>query len=283
MVEGRWSFRDVPVLFGWLLVGHGSSLFDCGRLVLRGCLNVANHVGFNLDGVDMNGKVFIHVASRTCFRPLCPKCYEKWAKREGLRAEHRLSAPENRKFGNSVHIVVSPPESLWFMDYKQLRRKAHVVMRRAGVLGGSIMFHHVRGNKRVGWRFSPHFHVVGFAFDGERYGRVKAHFERDGWVVKNLGFRNTVSGTIQYQLTHAGVPVDVNNFHVLTWFGVCSYSKLHVDKLESKHKNCPICGISLVKLRYFGVEPLREGDVWVDNMKDGFGQLFCVAHQNDFG
>jgi hypothetical protein len=65
------------------------------------------------------------------------------------------------------------------------------------------------------------------------------------------GERETIGGTLWYQLNHASVDSSMKRFHVSTWFGVCSYRKLKVT-VEKKKELCPICGEELEKLMYVG-------------------------------
>jgi len=47
---------------------------------------------------------------------------------------------------------------------------------------------------------SPHFHILGYGW----VHHVKENYESNGWIVKNLGIRNSVRATAHYQLSHCG-------------------------------------------------------------------------------
>ena len=153
-------------------------------------------------------------------------------------------------------------------------------MSNRGVIGGSVIFHGFRYANReeanrkgvaFGWRWSPHFHILGFV-GGEGYGRCRTckggdcyackGFEgitrrenkKDGWVVKVLDKRKTVGGTCWYQLNHSSVRRGTKKSHATTWFGACSYRKLKLinGKGIGIHHKCPICASELVRIRYLG-------------------------------
>ena len=213
----------------------------------------------------------------------CPICRQKWAGRLAGRAENRISQVSG--LGPAKHVVISLPQKDYGLvqtDYPGLRRKVYKILKKVGVRGGCLIFHPFRrrcprcgtvpemGHKAClkcrnywfEWYFSPHFHVVGF-------GWVKGtgkEFLRSGYVVKNVGCRKSVGGTVLYQLSHAGVHLD---YHVVTWFGACSYNKLRVEPEERERPTCPTCGARLIPCRWFGEgeSPLvaeGEGGYWVD-------------------
>lgn len=242
---------------GWVLPGHGEPYADCGSWRTKGCLNVEGH---NQQGIfeKMAGKVYVKVFKRTCARAECPVCYESWAGKEASKIEWRLDA---WPYGKVVHVVVSPSfEDIGKLTYEKLRRKAYVILKKNGVLGGSVIFHHNRQHKKTKeWYFRPHFHVLAYGWvHGTREG-----FRSHGWVIKNVGIRKTVSGTALYQLSHAGVH---DKFHTITWFGNLSYNKLKVPPRVPEKECCPICGQELRDLWYFGGLdlPEEEGFYWMD-------------------
>ena len=246
--------------YEWGLPGHGEAYADCGSWRSKGCLNVEEH---NQEGLleGMAGKVLIRRYKRTCARAECPTCYESWAGKEAGKIEHRLRmAPRKSR---PIHVVVSPSVGdICRLSYEELRRKCYVVLKKARFLGGSVIFHpfrEVETSKR--WYFSPHFHALGFGW----IQNVKEGYEAHGWIVKNLGLRNTVSGTALYQLSHAGVH---GKRHTITWFGALAYNKLSVPARVPPEEVCPICGEKLRELWYVGPGPIpvldEEGDFWVD-------------------
>jgi hypothetical protein len=146
-----------------------------------------------------------------------------------------------------------------------------------------------------GWRWNPHFHVLGFV-GGEGYGKCRSckgadcykckGFEgvtrtenkKDGWLVKVLEKRKTVGGTCWYQLNHCSIRRGSKKSHAATWFGVCSYRKLKLINgmdVGIKH-TCPICNSELVRIRYLGdfskLAPItRRGEIV--NMFGSNGEL----------
>lgn len=142
----------------------------------------------------------------------------------------------------------------------------------------------------LGWFFAPHWHIVGFL--KESYARCRncpdfvqwvSHggtasgcnricrcdgFEQltreqnkvDGYICKVGGERKTVVGTIWYQLGHSSIKISSlkggKRFYPLTWFGVCSYHKLHY-KPEKDKRVCPLCGLELVKISQCGCSGVK--------------------------
>jgi len=114
-------------------------------------------------------------------------------------------------------------------------------------------------------------------------------FLNDGYYVKVLDERKTVFGTAWYQLNHATTKLGVKRFHVVTWFGVCSYRKLKVQ-VEKRKSVCPICGEELVKLHYLGVRRIVKDrssseyvGCFVDDLVDGDGALnWCEASSGSY-
>jgi len=170
------------------------------------------------------------------------------------------------------HVVVSPDPSTPFggHEFKNLRVKAYSIAKRVGFRGGSVTFHPYRLHCRVcgkaipeyqkgclehgsniWWVPSPHFHMVGFYW----LEHTKENYESTGWVVKNLGIRESVFWTMQYLLSHAGVFADPESslrprrFHSVTWIGSLSYRKLSgVPVLKLDREVCPYCGFVLMAM-----------------------------------
>jgi hypothetical protein len=63
-------------------------------------------------------------------------------------------------------------------------------------------------------------------------------YHKYGYIIKNLGKRETLFGTIYYQLSHCGIK---KHNHSLVYFGDCSYSKLIIEEEEQESKKCPYC------------------------------------------
>jgi hypothetical protein len=273
------------------LVGNGDATNGyCGQFFhKKGCLRVDLH---NLVlNPDFHGKVFVRNVRNWCCKPSCPVCFKQgWAVREAGNIKERID--EGRKhFGLAEHVVCSVPVKDYGLNLKQLRRKAVVVLYKRGVIGGCLIFHGFRYRPDTGWRWSPHFHVIGFILGGyarcrnckflrERncqancdgfHARAWRLFNEDGYYVKVLGKRKTVFGTAWYQLHHSTYEVGGKRHVVATWFGCCSYRKLKVTK-EVRKELCPICNSELVEVRYVGLYPEQFSDkkeVFADYREDG--------------
>lgn len=165
------------------------------------------------------------------------------------------------------HFVISPPDPT-LVDHsqssiKKLRLQAQKIARERGVEGGSFICHPYRlrcsnpvchatipdfhkkfcpkcGATGVEWFWSVHFHGIGFGWiQGTAQG-----FEKDGWIVKNLGKRSSVFATFQYVLSHAGVSPGGRGIYTISWFGKLSYRSMHDNlppELESLRELCPYC------------------------------------------
>ena len=283
------DFDDEPVessnfSFGdFQLVGHGEVTNEnCGRFsgYYYGCLRTELHDKITLAGKNFTGKVYGKPFFHSCDKPSCPVCYRYgWAVREAKRIEARL-LEASKRFGLVEHIVATFPPKYYHLTYKRLRLKAVEILKCRGVVGGCLIFHGFRFNLRQCWYWSPHFHSLGFILGG--YGKCRgcrdAHtlackgcggwldrhyraFEKDGCIVKVKGKRKksyygnkpNIFGTAWYLLHHASVKKGVKRFHVVTWFGNCSYRKLKVTA-EYRKSVCPVCQHDLVKIGYGGVK-----------------------------
>ena len=118
---------------------------------------------------------------------------------------------------------------------KEIAKKAYQVLKEVKADSGLIIFHPFRYHKKTDcWYYSPHFHVLGFGW----VENVVQTYNKYGYVIKNLGKRATIFGTIYYQLSHCGIK---KHNHALTYFGECSYSKLIIEEEEQESKKCPFC------------------------------------------
>lgn len=258
------------------LVGHGKQTNSkCGTFSsYYGCARVELHDKITLDGVNYKGKVYVCKILHSCDKPDCPVCYKYgWASRAARKIENRLNEASKR-FGLVEHIIATVPPKFYGLDYISLRVKIKEILAARGVIGGVMIFHGFRYNKRKSWYWSPHFHVLGFILGGYKCRSCKKvretgkcgienrgcdgfvnrnyrMYEKDGCIVKVKGKRITVGGTAWYQLNHASINVRKKRFHVAVWFGVCSYRKLKVTD-EVKKNVCPICLHELKRLDYFG-------------------------------
>ena len=295
VVEGNGVYGNFQ------LVGHGSitDVLHCGAfLSFKGCKRVDLHEGEVWKGQDCTGKAYVRVVHHWCNNSRCPRCFESgFSVREAGKIEQRLVEGAKR-FGLVQHIVASVPLKDYGLSFEDMRGYAVKALVARSVVGGVVIFHgfrfanlHESLVRRVpfGWRWSPHFHCLGYILSGFRecrrcefvddkgsryhcegckgfYGRSKEHFKNDGFVVEVMGEREKVFaeyrvnskseynifGTVYYQLNHSSIDVTKKRFHVAVWFGVCSYRKLKVTK-EKRKELCPICGEELEKLFHVGV------------------------------
>lgn len=278
------------------LPGHGEPYFNCGHIVIKGCLDVEKHKQSRIDGVDVSGKIFVNVGKRTCFRADCPICYEAWAGKQAHKIEYRLKQYRLNNF-RPIHFVVSPPKNLHYKSLIELRKKAYIEAKNVKFLGGSCITHHLRevckicggkkdfkskrclncGAKLFGWYYSPHFHMIGYGY----IKNVKENYEKTGWVTVNMGVRDSVFATAHYQLSHACIS---DNHHTVTWFGLLSYNKFHPRAEVVEKAKCPLCGGELFDLTWIGEGNIFEiitkpGNHYLDPggwKKDGFKVKFHI-------
>jgi len=261
-LEIREWVRPEDSFLGWQLAGHGEAYSNCGSFWTKGCLNVGAHKDAQLDDPNFRGgKAYIKVLRRTCARGECPVCYKTWASKEAHKIEYRLK--EWRSRGRPIHLIVSPSKNDWFLNTGEMRTRAYLNAKRCGFLGGSCIFHAFREDRLTKrWYFSPHFHMIGYGW----IQHTLSNFEKNGWIVKNIGIRKSVHSTALYQLSHATIH---SNRHTITWFGRLSYNKLRVRPEKPKEDRCPICNSKLVSVRWLGkgecpVPMDREGVYFVD-------------------
>lgn len=255
----------------WGLPGHGVSRETCGTFYMSGCLNIDDHP---------DGQGVFRPRVMRCFSPTCPVCWPSWCGRAADRISYRVKAW--RGGGRPIHFMLSPPCRLWGLDPRKLRRKAYLIAKKVGFLGGSCLFHPFRlesiSNR---WYFSPHFHMIGHGWiSGEKVAELYAS---KGWISKNIGVRNSVFGTAYYQLSHCGVWYGEGGRHSVTWFGVMSYNKLRIPKRIPRSASCPYCGSKFETLVWIGIKDpplpsagiyLASAEGWTTRMLDFFDILY---------
>ena len=293
-VDNKGHERFMPV-------GRGVKSSEvCGKhLSFMVCKNVEGHKGLSVGGVDATGKVVVRHKHMWCRKATCPICFNRgWSVRGSQNITGRLDEGVKRGFGKVEHVSVSVPPEDYNLTEKVLRKKCRLALKVRGVIGGCMIFHGFRMNKRrsvLVW--SPHYHALGFIEGGfdvcrscvhEREdcrtcegfkGREVREYEKDRCIVKVFRERKTVFGTAFYQLNHATVRVSAfSRFHVVTYFGVCGNRKYGSPKVESEDV-CPACGEEMVKCAYVGKRfiPRNVGDlgykaVFVDEEFDEFGE-----------
>jgi len=243
----------------WHLPGWGSPKDpsaglqdDCGDyLKAVGC---PGHGNETITGAKHTRKVIL----KHCHNPACPVCYVPWAVREGNRAADRMRAAEllYRRNGDDLqdvrHFTFSPPQDISKIliktkaGYKKLKDHAVKLVKKSGIKGGVIIFHSHRINKAKELYISPHFHVIGY---GYIEGTKLFYKASAGWIYKNMGKRDSLSGTIIYALDHCGLSYEGEHRigHAITWFGLLSYNKIVKDSIviEDKSIPCTACTTAL--------------------------------------
>ena len=272
----------------------------CGKhLSFMVCKNKEGHEGVSVGGEDATGKVVVRHKHMWCHKSTCPVCFIRgWSVRGAQKIAGRVEKGVERGFGKIEHISVSVPPEEYHLSEKALRKKARSALKVRGVVGGCMIFHGFRIDRKRGvlvW--SPHYHTLGFikgGFDRCRKcvhvredcascdgfkGREVREYKKDRYLVKVLDERKTVFGTAWYQLNHATVRVSAfSRFHVVTWFGCCGNRKYSSAKIESEDV-CPACGNEMVKCAYMGKQVIARdiGDpnyraVFVDDEFDENGE-----------
>jgi hypothetical protein len=246
--QSTFSVLSVSHIADLSLTGSGDSYANCGVFFTVGCLNVEKHTNTNLDGVDMEGKALLKRRKISCHRPECPTCWKDWANREAEYAIKRLQSyrlrDSHNNFKKPIHLTVSVPREDYGLSVPEMRKKAYRAAKRVHFLGGNCIYHPKRKSFR-GWYYSPHFHMVGFGWITD----IRRNYVYSGYIVKNLGIRKTLHGTLFYQLSHCGISKEL---HTVTWFGKLSYNKLHVVREKKEKEVCPLCGETLREVIWIG-------------------------------
>jgi len=244
----------------WNLPATKDARDDCGQWAWRGCLDHKAH---------FDGKIRAQTYQLCCFRASCPKCASQWAKRSTARILDRLkSSKKNQKF--LKHVVVSPPQWLQHKPIEFLRKEARKMAKRAGIEGGLDIVHPFR-KKGKEWYLSPHFHYLAFGW----VSATDEIFQKNGWLVKNIGIRENPIGTIMYLLSHAGVK---KRRHTITWFGDLSYSKLKIEKLDF-HIKCPDCeGVFQRLIRFVDYRVAKPPPIKMDLIEEPDGWKYWLDH-----
>ena len=237
------------------LTGSGGSHANCGIFFTVGCLNVEEHHDTTLDGVNMSGKAYLERHKMSCHRLSCQICWPDSANREKDRATERLKAFHLKgRVLKPIHLTVSVSRADYGLSLEGMRKKVYGALKMVHCLGGMMIYHSRRKNSYGEWYYSPHFHVIGYGWIID----VRKMYEFSGYIIKNIGIRKTVEGTIYYQLSHAGIS---EKHHTVTWFGCLSYAKLHVKYVEKEESVCPICKERLYRLLWIGAGTCELPDV----------------------
>jgi hypothetical protein len=235
--------QDINAHHGkWELVGQRPKTNSwCGSFQkFKICNRVDLHAQAVLNGVSHAGEIFSRKIHRSCNSPFCSECcFSGWAKRLADHASQNIEFA-GKHWGQPEHIVVSPNFSDWWLfEFKNadFRLKVKKLLASLGVVGGLMINHGFRFadyqesiDKGVlyGWYWSCHVHVVGFIVGGYdcRHcpklpiasvavcgscsgfeAKVRRSYERNKMIVKVLGERATIFGTIWYQANHSSICV----------------------------------------------------------------------------
>jgi len=227
----------------WKLPGSREKKDTCGKFKTLGCFNLSGHP---------NNQAYIQHIKLSCFRSACEYCWlEKWLARESRRATLRIEKYQkvikqidHKRFANPIHIIVSPKWKDKFMRYDLLKKKCRDILTKSGVKDGLMIFHPFKlDKKKMKWVCMPHFHVIGFGWllDNNK------NTNKDGWVIKNKGVRESLHSTIYYLLSHAGVS---EHIHSVTWYGGLGYRSKYamLIKVPNEEPNdyCDFCHEILV-------------------------------------
>nr|AIF11838.1 hypothetical protein [uncultured marine thaumarchaeote KM3_53_F08] len=227
----------------WKLPSTKEKNITCGKFKTLGCFNLMGHP---------DNQAYIQHTKLSCFRSACEYCWmEKWLARESRRSTLRIEKYESvmkqlgkTRFNKPIHVIVSPSWNDKFMRYDLLKKKCREILDKAGIKGGLLIYHPFKlDKKKMKWVCMPHFHVVGFGWllDNNK------NTDKQGWVIKNKGVRQSLHSTIYYQLSHAGV---ADNIHSITWFGELGYRSKYAELIkvenEEPNDNCEFCGEILV-------------------------------------
>lgn len=273
----------------WSLPGHGTRRESCGVYVINGCLETANHSGFN----GRSDTVYLKRVRWHCNKPSCPVCYESWSSKEA----HVIA----RKFRTAnlldrvIHGVASVPNRE-FKSYRQIRSEVQRILRRCGVKVACLIFHPFRErclqgckpseevradckkkNHRLEWYWSPHFHFLADTYS-INWLQTKGVYAKTGWFIKNLGLRESVYATAMYQLSHAGVFMAKPRTNTVSWFGYKSLLKNLGRRVPTNQENlCPLCGSKLRLISFNSVSGIGDPPISTDESCE-LNEVFVDLH-----
>jgi len=247
LTQGYKTPKGIMKEIFWKLPSTQEKKVTCGKFKTLGCFNFSSHP---------NNQALIQHTKLSCFRSACEYCWmEKWLARESRRATLRIEKYvkvikqiDHKRFANPIHVIVSPSWNDKFMRFDLLKKKCREILTKSGVKDGLLIYHPFKlDKKKMKWICMPHFHVIGFGWllDNNK------NMNKDGWVIKNKGVRESLHSTIYYQLSHAGV---ADHIHSITWFGELGYRSMYAELIkvpdEEPNDTCDFCGEIMVNARF---------------------------------
>jgi len=260
----------------WKLPGTTEKKETCGIWKYKGCCNHKKHP---------SNKSLIRKYWLSCFRANCKKCWlEKWLARESNRATRRLEnfiqVKKNHGFREPkpIHVIVSPPWSEKFSRFDILKKRCRKLIKKAGIVGGLMIYHPFAFEDKGKWVTRPHFHLICFGWVVD----TKKISDENGWVIKNKGLRNNLHSTVYYQLSHAGI--SDGELHSITWFGDLGYrakyaSEIKVEDDEIESKLCQFCRGMLQEVEYIGTDRPPPPDIEFEALLN-HNDWKCVDNEN---
>ncbi len=104
----------------------------CGRWNSKGCLHTEDHQSHN-------GKIYVRRYQRSCFRPSCRICWEKWIGRQSNVSTRKVERYANKSKTSPIHIVLSISSWDYDLDYDKMKQKARKILKEIKVKGGSLI------------------------------------------------------------------------------------------------------------------------------------------------
>lgn len=254
---------------GWKLIATAEQHDWCGLWQTRGCLNSELH-----HKLGKGRRVYVKQFQRSCYRPACKTCYPKWIARQAKVSTERIEEYGKNTSRKPIHLLLSVNPNQYWLSQKELKKRIKKILEIIEFEGGAIVFHPFKFRKSTRtWYHAPHFHIVGFgcrSFIFKGYGKF-------GWLVKDMGIRESVFQTFCYLLSHCGIKKRV---HTVSWLGNLSYSKLKVEK-EPIVKGCPICGGEFMPIYYDGIHPVVPPDTNYEGLVDDYGGWYPVKTESE--
>jgi len=253
---------------GWNLPATKEKHCWCGIWQSLGCINEQAHVR-----LGVGKKIYLKQFQRSCYRPACKECYTKWITRQADVATKRIKKFEKLSNRKPIHLLLSPPSGQYYLSENELKMRIKEILKVISFSGGAIIFHPFKRYKNRDWYYAPHFHIIGFGWRSFLY----KGYGKFGWLVKDLGFRESVFQSFCYLLSHSGIK---ERAHTVRWVGKLSYSKLKVEK-EPKITCCPICKNKFMPIYYDGIHPVVPPDRNYEGLLDSDGRWYPVFTDPD--